>query len=156
MKAISTLFSGKKNEDLKKIAEDTLPEYKGKIEIDKYMEIDYTRVQNSDAYLFRTPNEVLKILNKKMVLWIDEKNNLLGLSDTQKSKLFILSDIQGLEIQNMLPAKGEGGSFLSVRLSNSKSFEISEAGVYTFDEYADDIVKTTGLTVIFAKEYYNC
>ncbi|MFP3832512.1 hypothetical protein [Chryseobacterium sp. SIMBA_028] len=156
IQTISNLFFKKEKVDLKKFPEESLPEYSGKVEVDKYMEIDHIGVKNSDNYLFRTPSEILKILTNKMLFWVDQKNNLLGFSDSKRSKLFILTDIKGFEIQNMLPAKGQGGSFLSVGLSNGRFYEISEAGVYTFDKYADDISKITGIAVTFAPEYYNC
>ncbi|WP_106917771.1 hypothetical protein [Chryseobacterium aurantiacum] len=156
IKIISNLFSPKEEVDLKNPPEERLPGYNEKVEVDKYMEIDHAGVKNYEDYLFRTPDEILKIFNNKMLLWVDQKNNLLGFSDSKRSKLFILTDIKGFEIQNMLPAKGQGGSFLSVCLSNGRFSEISEAGVYTFDKYADDLSKITGIAVTFAPEYYNC
>ena len=156
IQTISNLFFKKEKVDLKKFPEESLPEYNGKVEVDKYMEIDYIGVKDSDDYLFKTPSEILKILNNKMLFWVDQKNNLLGFSDSKRSKLFILTDIKGFEIQNMLPAKGSGRAFLSVGLSHGKFYEISEGEVYTFDKYADEISKITGIAVTFAPEYYNC
>lgn len=156
IRIITTLFSPKEKKKQEKIPEENLPVYNGKIEVDKYMEFKYIVVEKSQYFQFKTPDEILKILNKRNLLWIDVKNDLLGYSNEQRSKLFILSEVTGFEIQNMLPAKGGGGSWILVCFANGTSCEIAEAGQYSFDEYADEISKVTNLPVTFLPEYYNC
>jgi len=157
IKAITRLFLKKTDSDLNKEEHDEdLPIFNGKIEIGKYIEFKYIGVNKREEYLFKTPDEILKILNNRNLLWVDEKNDLLGYSSVKRSKLFILSEIKGFEIQNMLPAKGGGGSWIVVRLLNGGACEIAEAGEYSFDEYAEEITQITGLSVTFLPEYYNC
>ncbi len=103
--------------------------------------------------MFKTPDEILKILNHGTLLWVDEKNDLLGYSCMERSKLFVLSEIKGFEIQNVLPAKGAGYSWMSLCLLNGTSYEISD---FTFEKYADEIRQTTGVSVTVLPEYYNC
>lgn len=154
MKVMAGLFSGRNNSDLnRKTAEENLPVYHGKIEVDKYVMIKDNKVRRSDDYLFKTPDEILKILNHGTLLWIDEKNDLLGYSCTERTKLFVLSEVKGFEIQNMLPAKGAGYSWMSLCLLNGTSCEIADA---TFEKYADEIRQITGVAVTVLPEYYNC
>lgn len=157
IKAITWLFSKKENlASNQVIPDENLPIYHGKIEVGNYIEFKYIGVNERDDYLFKTPDEILKILNNRNLLWVDEKNDLLGYSSVKRSKLFILSEVKGLEIQNMLPAKGGGGSWIVVRLLNGGSCEIAEAGEYSFDEYVEEITQITGLSVTMLPEYYNC
>jgi hypothetical protein len=113
IKAITRLFLKKTDSDLnKENPDEDLPIFTGKIEVGKYLSIKDNKVNRSADYLFRTPDEILKILNHGTLLWVDEKNDLLGYSSVE-SKLFVLSEVKGFEIQNVLPAKG-AGIFLDV------------------------------------------
>ncbi|WP_343681004.1 hypothetical protein [Chryseobacterium arthrosphaerae] len=154
MKVMAGLFSGRNNSDLnRKAAEENLPVYHGKIEVDKYVMIKDNKVKRSYDYLFKTPDEILKILNHGTLLWVDEKNDLLGYSCAERTKLFVLSEVKGFEIQNMQPAKGAGYCWMSLCLLNGTSCEIADA---TFEKYADEIRQITGVAVTVLPEYYNC
>ncbi|HCN49843.1 MAG TPA: hypothetical protein DIT10_12245 [Chryseobacterium sp.] len=154
IKAITRLFLKKTDSDLnKENPDEDLPIFTGKIEVGKYLSIKDNKVNRSADYLFRTPDEILKILNHGTLLWVDEKNDLLGYSSVERSKLFVLSEVKGFEIQNVLPAKGAGYSWMSLCLLNGKSYEIAD---FTFQNYAEEITQITGLSVTFLPEYYNC
>ncbi|MDR2237287.1 MAG: hypothetical protein LBE92_14285 [Chryseobacterium sp.] len=132
IKAMAGLFFGKTNSHLNKAPDESLPVYHGEIEVDKYLIIKDNGVKKSEGHLFRTPDKILKMLNNDTLLWTDKKNDLLGYSCAERSKLFTLSEVKGFEIQNVLPAKGPGYSWMSLCLSNGKSYEIAE---FSFEEW---------------------
>ncbi|MBK1894792.1 hypothetical protein [Chryseobacterium paridis] len=134
----------------------SLKVHKDNIEVNKYVELGNNSVNYSKEYSFITPPEILKILNNKTLMWVDEKNNLMGISSKKESLLFSLSDVKNLEITNMLPAKGYGCGYFSIRLLNSKIFDISMSDTYNFDIYADEISEKLGVKVVFGPEFYNC
>jgi len=83
LKILSQFFSGQDNQII--TSEELLKEYKWKVEIDKFVEIGSNRVNYSKDYSFQTPDEILKLLNNNTLLWVDERNNLLGFSNNEKS-----------------------------------------------------------------------
>ncbi|MCQ9641081.1 hypothetical protein MP478_16985 [Chryseobacterium sp. WG14] len=155
LKILSKFFSGQDNQII--TSEELLKEYKWKVEIDKFVEIGSNRVNYSKDYSFQTPDEILKLLNNNTLLWVDERNNLLGFSNNEKSLIIPLRDVKGFEIQNILPGRGPGESYFSVCLPNSKYLILSIASnTCNFDTYAAKISGTLGVKVAFAPEFYNC
>lgn len=133
-----------------------LKKYKGRIDINKALEIGNCSVHYSPDYAYETPFEILDRIKDSTLLWIDNQNSLLGLSDHKKTLLVPLNKINGIEIQNILKGKGPGESDLFLYLHNSPFVMLSIApDTYYFDQYADDIRKTTGFTVTFSPEFYN-
>nr|WP_315033257.1 hypothetical protein [uncultured Chryseobacterium sp.] len=133
-----------------------LKKYKGRIEINKALEVGNCRVHYSPDYAFETPVEVLNKIKDNTILWIDNQNSLLGFSDQKKSLLIPLNKINGIEIQNMLQGRGPAESCLWIYLFGKSFLTLSiSPEIYYFDQYADDIRKTTGFTVTFSPEFYN-
>ncbi|MBP2617258.1 hypothetical protein [Chryseobacterium jejuense] len=158
MKSILKILTGifSKYDPDNDIANFPLKKYHGKIEINKAVEVGNCGVHYSPDYTFQTPVEVLNRVKDKTFLWIDNQNSLLGFSDQKKTLLVPLNKINGFEIQNILKGKGPGESDLFLYLHNSVSVMLSIApDTYYFDQYADEINKTTGFTVIFPPEFYN-
>ncbi|MBV8327125.1 hypothetical protein [Chryseobacterium sp.] len=154
LKALTEMFS--KNDPENDIQNYPLKKYEGRIEINKALEIENFHVHYSPDYAFETPVEILNRINGKTLLWIDHQNSLLGFSHQKKTLLIPLHKINGIEIQNILKGKGPGESDLFVYLKNSISVMLSVApDPYYFDQYADDIHKTTGFPVTFSPEFYN-
>ncbi len=154
LKIISDMFS--KYDPVNNIQNYPLKKYKGRIEINKALEIGNSSVHYSPDYAFETPVEVLNRIKDKTLLWIDNQNSLLGFSDHKKTLLISLNKINGIEIQNILKGKGPGESDLFLYLHNRPFVMLSIApDTYYFDQYADDIRKTTGFTVTFSPEFYN-
>lgn len=154
LKIISDMFS--KYDPEKDIQNYPLKKYKGRIEINKALEIGNCSVHYSPDYAFETPVELLNIVKDKTLLWIDNQNSLLGFSDHKKTLLIPLNKINGIEIQNMLKGRGPAEACLWVYLYEKSFVTLSATPeIYYFDQYADDIRKTTGFTVAFSPEFYN-
>lgn len=154
LKALTEMFS--KNDPENDIQNYPLKKYEGRIEINKALEIENCHVHYSPDYAFETPVEILNTVKDKTLLWIDKQNSLLGFSDQKRTLLIPLNKINGIEIQNMLKGKGPAEASLWVYLYE-KSFVTLSASpeIYYFDQYAEEISKTTGFTVTFSPEFYN-
>lgn len=154
LKALTEMFS--KYDPDNDIRDKDLKKYEGRIEINKIIELGDCRAHYSPDYLFQTPVEVLNILKDNTLLWIDNQNSLLGFSRQKRTILIPLNKINGIEIQNVLKGRGPAESCLLIYLYD-KSYMILSISpeIYYFDQYADDIRKTTGFTVTFSPEFYN-
>lgn len=154
LKALTEMFS--KNYPENDIQNYPLKKYEGRIEINKALEIENCHVHYSPDYAFHTPTELLNRIKDKTLLWIDNQNTLLGFSDQKKTLLVPLHKINGIEIQNILKGKGPAESCLWIYLYEKSFVTLSiSPEIYYFDQYADDITKTTGFTVTFSPEFYN-
>lgn len=154
LKAITAMFS--KYDPENDILNTPLQKYKGKIEINKVVEVGNCRVHYSLDYAFETPVEILNRIKDKSLLWIDSQNGLLGCSDQKKTLLIPLHKIKGMEIQNILKGKGPGESDLMVCLYGSKFIILSiSPDTFNFDKYVEEIQQTIGFTVTFSEEFYN-
>ena len=113
------------------------------------------QVLDSGQYFYTTPKALS--IDKKTAIWIDEINKLIGFSNKKRSLILPVAEIINFEITNILPAKGSGGSYLSVNLKNEKyNLDLSISAPKDFDKYANDIFKTTGIQVTFSPEFYDC
>ncbi|UHO38354.1 hypothetical protein H5J24_22935 [Chryseobacterium capnotolerans] len=154
LKALLNMFSKYDPEDV--FRNTPLKKYKGRIEINKVVELGNCRVHFSPDYLFQTPDQVLNILKNQSLLWIDNQNSLLGFSDQKRTLLIPLNKINGIEIQNMLKGRGPAEACLWVYLYEKSFVTLSiSSEIYYFDQYADEITRTTGFTVTFSPEFYN-
>ncbi|WP_084086901.1 hypothetical protein [Chryseobacterium sp. YR221] len=154
LKIISDMFS--KYDPDNDIVNFPLKEYHGRIEINKALEVGNCRVHYSPDYAFETPVEVQNRIKDNTLLWIDNQNSLLGFSDQNRTLLVPLNKINGIEIQNMLKGRGPAESCLWIYLYEKSFVTLSiSPEIYYFDQYADDIIKTTGFTVTFSPEFYN-
>ncbi|WP_300691764.1 hypothetical protein [Chryseobacterium sp.] len=155
IRMLSNLFCRPKKEG--SIAEEPLKEYKGKIKIDKYVDMGNKKIYNATKYLFKTPPEVLAFLNNNTLFWVDEKNGMLGFSTYNRTLLVPLHEVKGIEIQNMLPGKGPGDASFFICLPNNKILMLSISPVIRdFDKYAERITEMMGFEVTFSPEFYNC
>lgn len=154
LKALADMFS--KYDPENDIQNYPLKKYEGRIEINKMLEVGNCNVHYSPDYTFQTPVEVLNWVKDKTLLWIDNQNSLLGFSDQKRTLLIPLNKINGIEIQNMLKGRGPAEACLWVYLYEKSFVTLSATPeIYYFDQYADDIRKTTGFTVTFSPEFYN-
>lgn len=154
LKALADMFS--KYDPENDIQNYPLKKYKGRIEINKALEIGNCSVHYSPDYAFETPVELLNIVKEKTLLWIDNQNSLLGISDQKRTLLIPLNKINGIEIQNMLKGRGPAEACLWIYLYEKSFVTLSATPeIYYFDQYADAINKTTGFTVTFSPEFYN-
>ncbi|MBB4806972.1 hypothetical protein HNP38_002268 [Chryseobacterium defluvii] len=134
-----------------------LQECQQNIEVSRYLELSNCQVFYSEDYSFRTPDEVLKYIAYKTIIWVDYKNYLLGFSNKKRTLLFKAANIKNFEIENILPARGNGCSYLAIRLLHEgRQIQLSISGPKDFDIYAEEIFNMTGIEVVFAPEYYDC
>ncbi|AZA91634.1 Uncharacterised protein [Chryseobacterium nakagawai] len=154
LKALANMFSKYDPEDI--FLNTPLQQYKGRIEINKVVELGNCRVHYSPDYLFQTPDEVLNILKDQSLLWMDNQNGLLGFTDQKRTLLIPLNKISGIEIQNMLKGRGPAEACLWVYLYEKSFVTLSiSAEIYHFDQYAEEIIRKTGFPVTFSPEFYN-
>lgn len=105
----------------------------------------------------RRPQKIFEQFQSKTVIWIDNVNNLIGFSSNNYSQLFHQNEIKSFCIQNILPAKGGGGSNLEIVLDNQNyNNAIFTEKCHFFDNYADKIIQLTNKQLTFGEEYHDC
>lgn len=136
------------------------PEYEENMEISGYLTIDEEMVavcddseyKNDDSIKYR-PKGLPQ--NTTPIIWMDKKNSKIGFADKKYSKIFDLSDVEHIDILNILPAKGSGGSNMGLRFRNGDFSYVFFSHCHFFDSYREKIEKLTGLSVT-AGECYDC
>ncbi|ABG59635.1 hypothetical protein [Cytophaga hutchinsonii] len=115
---------------------------------------DYKR----NSKIKRRPRKITDQFGDKPIIWMDERNSKIGFSSRFFSQVFDVKDIKTIRIQNVLPAKGVGGSSLEVELEipQGQYAIVMKGDCRAFDSYADKIKALTGKEVIFEIEYYDC
>ncbi|WP_405291687.1 hypothetical protein [Algibacter sp. Ld11] len=136
-------------------------DYENIMEVSEYLVID-TSVKTSSDYkrnrqIKRRPANLLPNNNDAVTIWVDHKNSKIGFADKCYSQVYNTCDISSFTIQNVLPAKGGGASYLELNFKNdNRSYVIFYGSCQNFDAYKEKISKLTGLEIITAPEYYDC
>lgn len=86
---------------------------------------------------------------------MDIKNDSIGFAYKKYYQVFKRSQIKSFSIQNVLPAKGSGGGYLQINLSDNSYTNIFSGKCHIFDEYVKKISGLTGIQVSIAEEYYD-
>ena len=97
--------------------------------------------------------KVKKLFNKKPAVWIDHLNNKIGFTAQQFSMIFGKDEIKNITIQNLLPAKGPGGSYLRVLLANNNELEIFNGDVRAFNPFIEQLKTLTAKEIVMKPEY---
>lgn len=135
--------------------------YEERIVISDFLKLD-GNVRISEDYkrnkrVKRRPEQLNQQFENHSVIWIDNTNEKIGFSSNNFSQVFDINEIKLFHIQNILPAKGGGGSYLELIMENQKyNYSILTESCHFFDKYAKDIKKLTRKDVIFGKEYHDC
>lgn len=136
-------------------------EYEKEIEVSNYITIpkkiwttsDYKRNEN----IKRRPMNLLPGNNDTPVIWIDNKNSKIGFADKTHCQVFNKPEIVSFTIQNVLPARGSGGSYLELNFKDEKqNYVVFSGACHAFDTYKDKISELTGLEIKMAPEYHDC
>lgn len=135
--------------------------YEAKITISDYLILegnigisgDYKR----NRRVKRRPQKIIEKFDNQTLIWIDDVNFKIGFSSSNFSHVFDSKDIKSFFIQNILPAKGGGGSYLELLLEDQQyNYSIFTECCYFFDKYSERIMKLTNKEVNFGQEYYDC
>ena len=153
-----TSFEVKNEREYPELLIDTDYEQNG--QVSDYLLID-EKIDASANYKFN--NKVKLKFSKlnpgainKPIIWIDSKNDKIGFADKKHYQVFKRSDITGLIIQNILPAKGGGGGYLNLSIKGKNYSTILTGKCFVFDKYADLISKLIGKSVEIGPEMYDC
>ena len=135
-------------------------EYEEKAQLDRYFCLDEA-IQSSSNYKFdqRIKQKFSKLKPEsinKPIIWIDKINEVIGFADKKHYQVFKRRQIKRLTVQNVLPAKGEGGGYLQVNLSDNSYTNIFSGKCHVFDKYTAEISILTGIEVLIAEPYCDC
>jgi len=133
--------------------------YEEKLEISAYLVLD-GKIGISEDYkrsikVKRRQRKVSDQFQEQTIIWRDDRNNKIGFSSNQFSQVYDKEEIKSFSIQNILPAKGSGSSYLEIVLEKQKYAVLSES-CHFFDKYADEIRNLTSKELTFGQEYYDC
>lgn len=137
------------------------PEYEKEIEVSNYITIPRKIWTSSDykanGNIKRRPMHLLPGNNDTPAIWIDNKNSKIGFADKTHCQVFNKSEIISFTIQNILPARGSGGSYLELNFKDkSQNYTVFTGMCHAFDSYKDKISELTGLEIEMAPEYHDC
>ncbi len=135
--------------------------YETKITISNYLILE-GKIGISEDYkrnrkVKRRPQKIIDQFNTQTVIWTDDVNCTIGFSSGNFSQVYDREEIKSFCIQNILPAKGSGGSYLELILENQKNnYAIFSEHCHFFDKYSESIKKLTNKELIFGQEYPDC
>ena len=136
------------------------PEYDKNIELSEVVsledvyEIEVNYRQN--AHVKSKPSVLEEFYPEESVVWLDRKNNKIGFSGEEVALIYDKDEIQSLVIQNVMPARGEGYSSVSLLLKSGQDVRLFYGNENEFDAYAEVLQAKIGLNVDFPEPYYNC
>lgn len=136
-------------------------DYENKISVDEFIvfEENFTSIGNykTNPNVKRIPKRIIEISKNKPIIWIDNLNKKIGFADKKQSQIFEIKSIKNISIQNIVAAKGGGGSYLELHFNNDKSsISIFEGNYKELDKLAIKIQELTNKTVVFNAEYFDC
>ena len=134
-------------------------EYENKMEVSNYItinkEINTPSDYKKNKFIKFRPLNLLSGSNAPTV-WMDNKNSKIGFADKTYCLIFDKKDIISFTIQNILPAKGSGGSYLMLNLKDNNSISVFSGACNVFNAFNEKISNLTGLEVNMAPEYHDC
>jgi len=152
-----TLFSVENRREYPKLLDNSA--YESVMEVSSFLliteEVSTGHQYRQNSTIKRRPSA---LPGNKAVVWADERNAVLGFADAGFCQTFPLADIEELRIQNVLPAKGPGGGYLSVALRGApdKAYAVMKGKCRVFDRYAAQLQRLTGRPLRFAPEWHDC
>jgi hypothetical protein len=136
-------------------------DYESKIIISDFLILD-GKIGISEDYkrnkrIKRRQQKITDQFKNKTVIWTDHVNNKIGFSSGQFSQVYDIKELKSFCIQNILPAKGSGGSYLELILENRKyNYAIFAEQCHFFDKYAESVMQLTNKGLSFGQEYHDC
>lgn len=100
----------------------------------------------------RFPDE-LKEKEGKGYFWIDANKERCGFAAGDYSVILMLEQIDKFSLQNITPARGQGGSSLSVILKDKSKMGLISGECYYFDRYLKEISTLTGKEIQIEETY---
>lgn len=135
-------------------------EYGNKMEVSNYItihkEINTPSDYKKNKFIKFRPINLLPDNKNVPTVWIDNKNSKIGFADKTYCLIFDKKDILSCTIQNILPAKGSGGSYLILNLKDNITMGVFSGACNVFNSFNEKISSLTGLEVNMAPEYYDC
>jgi hypothetical protein len=134
-------------------------DYNNKISIDKILVLERPFSINPDYIHYpqvkSRPEEISKNYPDQPVIWNDFLNSIIGFSAEEYCLMFKKEEILSINIQNIQPARGQGGSNLIVTLYNNERINVLYGKYKEFMEYISEIAYVTQNEVIIDPESYD-
>lgn len=107
-------------------------------------------------YFRQTPSIIAKELitsSKNLVIWLDEANGKVGFANEENSMIFPIDVLTGFSLQNVLPDRSSGGTYLSAILKEEAQQSILIGDCYAFDPYITQAAELLQLPVLELDPY---
>lgn len=107
---------------------------------------DFRRSQ----YFRQTPQTIAKELiasSKNFMIWLDEPNGKAGFANEENAMIFPIAALTGFSLQNVLPDRSSGGTYLSAILKEGDPQSILIGDCRAFDPYITQAVELLQLPV---------
>lgn len=112
-----------------------------------------------DATVKRRPPVLTERFGKNPVLWLDKANGILGMANEKYANFIGLDQIQSIELERALPAKGGGGDMFRILKKDEKyptEFFSLSCRAFHKDNLTENIERIFGKKLIFRGEYNDC
>lgn len=138
--------------------------YESQMEVTDYVLLTNNLTLNVDykyySYPKRRPLLLNRLFGNRSVIWRDDANKKIGFADERFSIVLNCGDVKRLIIENLVPAKGAGGSTLIVELckegiTSYGSLNAFKGKYRELNEYADAIQSVTQKE-ISSMEFSDC
>ncbi|MBY0534223.1 MAG: hypothetical protein K2P88_00105 [Chitinophagaceae bacterium] len=154
-----TIFSVQNNRDYPQLLLNE--SYESVIQIDASLVLSDSMEMNAEykrsARIKKRPDEILKQFGTKTVIWRDDLNKMIGFACGNFSQLFSQSELLSVSIQNIIPAKGGGGSYLELNLKNRDyPYAVFTEQYKYFDPFSSSISELLQLEIDIKPEYHDC
>lgn len=109
-------------------------------------------------YFLHTPQFIIKNLSAnagKFMIWLDEKNSKVGFANEEHAMIFPLKILVSFQLQNVLPGRSGGGTYLSAVLKEGNPQSVLIGDCYTFDPFVTRLADLTQIPVEELTPYEN-
>jgi hypothetical protein len=137
-------------------------EYEARMEISAKLLIPVELFIHSgfrESHFFKsTPGKIRMLLEKEgipFIIWRDEPNGKLGFANPQHAMIVPVAELESLELQNIYPAKGSGGTYLSAIDIKGKSLKLIIGDCHALDPYLEILTQLSGLSVTERTPYHD-
>ena len=134
--------------------------YDSAIELSEIVELSKLYEINENYRKNKNVKSIPKIIEQdyaeNSIIWLDKKNSKIGFSGEGVALIYNTSEIEKVVVQNVLPAKGGGYSYLELLLINDQKVTVYYAEQNDFDDIVDVLETKFKLKVEVPEPYYNC
>jgi hypothetical protein len=106
-----------------------------------------------------TPDKIKALLlrfKKGTVLFIDRESSTIGIANEEYAYIISRECVKCIELLNIIPAKGEGGSSIIFLLTDNKRIEVLAGEYGELNDLAAEYCSLIDMEFNILKEYYDC